>query len=632
MAESLSARGFTSLTPVQEAVLDPAFQGRDLRVFSQTGSGKTVAVGLAIAPDLERVVEARRGAERPAAARPFALIVAPTRELATQIAAELSWLYAPIGVEVAAVTGGASYARELAALRRGPLVIAGTPGRLVDHLGRGRIDPSAIGVVVLDEADQMLDLGFRDELEAILDQTPPERRTILLSATFPREVQHLADRCQRDPLVAVGAGAGQANLDIAHVAHLVAADERLGALKNLLLMAPSERALVFVRTREGASEVADALSAEGLRAMPIHGDLDQRERTRALDAFRSGAVTTLVATDVAARGIDVAEVGRVIHLDLPSDAEVLTHRSGRTGRAGRKGTNVLLVPPAARERARMLLRRARIEAVWAPVPSAADVRAAADERLLADLAPSTEIAMDPRLSALAERLLAGASPVDVVASLLARVAHAGPCAPAEITPIAEPAPRARRPHPAADRVEGRARRAPASPRAERVDAPVPAYADAPPARRPAASRRADRVEAPAPSDAPPARRPAASSWADRGDAPAPSDAPPARRPAASRPAPVRDARPSETPFVPFQINWGVRHGADPRRLLAMVCRRGGIRGDEVGAIRIGEVSSTFEVAAPVAKSFARSVKKPDARDPKIRIEMPGERPERRRHV
>src|SRR6185312_9109936 len=230
-------------------------------------------------------------------ARPFALVVAPTRELAAQISKELEWLYAPLGALVTSVTGGASYVRELGALRRGPLVVVGTPGRLLDHLSRKSIDPAAVGVVVLDEADQMLDLGFRDELLAILGQVPENRRTILLSATFPREVQRLADACQKDPVVAAGAGAGERNADISHVAHLVLQEERDGALRNLLLMAPGERALVFVRTREGAAELADRLTDAGLPARAIHGDLEQRDRTRTLAAFRAGSVTTLVATD-----------------------------------------------------------------------------------------------------------------------------------------------------------------------------------------------------------------------------------------------------------------------------------------------------------------------------------------------
>jgi ATP-dependent RNA helicase DeaD len=539
---ALEGRGFTAFTPIQEAVLDPELAGRDIRIFSQTGSGKTVAVGLAVAPDLERLVKEGAPAHeggKAGAAHPFVLCVAPTRELATQIATELTWLFEPLGVIVTSVTGGASYVRELAALRRGPQVIVGTPGRLLDHMSRKSIDPSAIGVVVLDEADQMLDLGFKDELDAILAQTPEGRRTLLLSATFPREVQRLADRCQKNWIVAAGANAGERNEDITFVAHLVLAEERAKLLINLLLMAPGERALVFVRTRDGASELAERLSDAGLPARAIHGDLEQRDRTRTLDAFRSGGVMTLVATDVAARGLDVPDVMRVIHADPPGDAEVLTHRSGRTGRAGKKGTSIVLVPPGMRERVRQMLRRAGVEAAWTPAPQAADVLRAIDERLATELS-SDAAPTDARLLALADKLIAGREAREVIATLLARVERTGAVAPADITPIHLPSSRAAQTMPPA-RGEPRGRG--------------------------------------------PRGGPAAASGS----------------------------------FVPFRINWGERQGADARRLLALVCRRGGIRGSEVGAIRIGVAGSTFEVAANVAEAFTRAAREPDARDPRVQI-------------
>jgi ATP-dependent RNA helicase DeaD len=565
IAGALTRHGFTSLTPVQEAVLNPALSGRDLRIFSQTGSGKTVAVGLVLAAELERApadsgapVNSRAPAEsgapelapksvkpvqlaQPArpVGRPEAILIAPTRELAAQLARELTWLFEPIGAKVCAVTGGSSYANELRALRQGPRIIVGTPGRLLDHLERGSIDASAAKAVVLDEADQMLDLGFRDELEAILGRIPAERRTLLVSATFSREVRALADRYQTDAVVVEGTRIGVANQDIAHVAHLVRHDEREAALVNLLLLAPNERALVFVRTRADASDIADNLSARGFRARALSGELEQSERTRTLDAFRSGAITTLVATDVAARGLDIPEVSRVIHADPPGDADALTHRSGRTGRAGRKGTSIVLAPPAAREHVSRLFRRARVEVTFRRAPSPEDVRAAADERLSAELRggsdaspASTKETADPRLRALATELLASMSPEDLVTALLARARGAGPCEPLPVTAI-EPPP-------------------------------------------PAADRRDD----------------------PRWD----------------------NARPPQLSFVPFRITWGERHGADARRLLAMVCRRGNIKGSEVGAIRVGPAASTFEVAESAAESFARLVQKPDARDPRIRID------------
>jgi ATP-dependent RNA helicase DeaD len=534
LSAALSSRGFETLTPIQQAVLAPAHQGRDLRLFSQTGSGKTVAVGLVLAPDLERIAKERAPAAS-TAATPAVILIAPTRELAAQLARELAWLFQPLGASVCAVTGGTSYVHELRALRRGPLVIVGTPGRLLDHLERRAIDPSQVTAAVLDEADQMLDLGFREDLEAILGKLPEERRTHLIAATFSREVRTLADRYQRDAVAVEGTCLGEANGDIVHVAHLVRPDERVAAIINLLLLAPGERALVFVRTREGAAELADRLAEAGFTALSLSGELEQRERTRTLDAFRSGAVTTLVATDVAARGLDIPDVNRVIHADPPTDADTFIHRSGRTGRAGRKGTSVVLVPPAGREYVLRLFRHARATCSWSPAPSPADVLREADARLRAELVAPPLAAPDPRLRALAEGLLSELDPAALVTALLARAHHTGPAIPLPVTPIAVPAP------------------------------------------------------------------------------------PPPFRPTRERPH-GREAATAARSFVPFRVTWGGRHGADARRLLALICRRGGINSDQVGAIHIGDRMSTVEVASPASPAFARQVKQPDARDPRIQIE------------
>jgi ATP-dependent RNA helicase DeaD len=526
IAGALAARGFTSLTSVQHAVLDPALQGRDLRISSQTGSGKTVAVGFVLAPDIEHASNAR-AAQGTGPACPTALLIAPTRELAAQIARELSWLFAPFGSRICTLAGGGSVAADLRNLRKYPHVIVATPGRLLDHLQRGSIHPGSIAALVLDEADQLLDLGFREELDRIVGQMPPERRTHLVSATFSRDVLSLADSYQKEGVHVKGTNLGEAHEDISHVAHLVRPQDRDAALINLLLLSPAERALVFVRTRADASDLADRLASAGLRARALSGDLEQWERSKTLEAFRNGQVTTLVATDVAARGIDVPDVGRVIHADLPGDAELFTHRSGRTGRAGQQGTSILLVPPQAREHVLRLFRRARVEGVWKRPPSPADVLDAADQRLraeLSDAAPGSAAGQQgDRLRPLAEALLAEMDPTELVTALLARAHHTGPCAPLPLTPI---------------------------------------------------------------------------------------DPPP----------PPRPARPLLAAFVPFRINWGERSGADPRRLLALVCRRGGIKSCQIGTIRIGPTASVVEVAEAAAPDFARSVKKPDSRDPRIRID------------
>jgi ATP-dependent RNA helicase DeaD len=562
---AIEARGFESPTSVQTALLEPALAGRDVLVSAQTGSGKTVAFGLMLAPELASLAE--RGARDERACTPRLLVIAPTRELANQVRDELAWLLSPLGARVLAVTGGTSVVGELRALGRGADVLVGTPGRLCDHLSRKAVDPSHVAAVVLDEGDEMLDLGFRDELETILQTLPAERRTILCSATMPEGVAALARRYQKDPVRIAVNPPGGAHADIAHVAHLVRPSERLDAVVNLLLAAPDERTIVFVRTRAEAGEMGATLANLGFSAAALSGEMAQRERTQTMEAFRAGRVTVLIATDVAARGLDVPEVTRVVHADLPGDGATLTHRAGRTGRAGRKGESVLLVPPAGRGRAQGLLREAGIRsAQFRPVPQAAEIRAAAGERLRVRLgvaaASATAAGTDetdaaasakgvaevqPAYRALAARLLDGADPVDLVARLLGEVRFEGPCAPREVRPVELPT------------------------------APRPRAAWAPP--QPEGAMAAPRE---------------------------------------------RDGRGGDGGFtdahVMFRVNFGERHGATPSRLLAMVCRRGGIRGQDVGAIRIGGDGSTFGVAPHVARGFTRAVSRRDERDPYVRIE------------
>jgi ATP-dependent RNA helicase DeaD len=288
IARAFTERGYTTLTAVQRAVLEPELAGKDLRISSQTGSGKTAALGLVLAPLAMQGAPVRASELPPApnhggrahmtgpreagprAKGPRALVLAPTRELARQIEEELNWLYAHVGARVAVLSGGASYRDEHRALARGPAVIVGTPGRLLDHLGQGSFDPSGIAAVVLDEADQMLDLGFAEDLEQILSRVPDERRTHLVSATFPPEVIALADRVQREPVAVQGTRLGVANVDIEHVVHLVDPHERIDALVNVLLAHGDQRTLVFTRTRAGAQEIGELLHDAGFRvAHPV---------------------------------------------------------------------------------------------------------------------------------------------------------------------------------------------------------------------------------------------------------------------------------------------------------------------------------------------------------------------------
>ncbi len=411
----MERRGFTDLTVVQRAVLEARASDANLRITSQTGSGKTVALGLAVAQEL--IAEAggrRRG--------PVTVVVTPTRELAMQVREELGWLFENCeNLRPVCVTGGTSIERERKLLKQRPALLVGTPGRLLDHVRAGAVDLSEVRHVVLDEADQMLDMGFRDELEAIVDALPEERRSYLVSATFPREVERFARKFQGGGAQHVeGTSLGAANTDIEHVVHVVRMHDRYDALVNVLLANYGERALVFVRRRADAADVAERLAADGFSAMPLSGDLPQAQRTRTLSAFRHGTVEILVATDVAARGIDVQDIRLVVQYEMPSEAETYTHRSGRTGRAGQQGRCVLLVPPVARRRASNLLSRAKVEAQWGPVPTPAQIRKAVVKATRRQLHGLLEGDQTPEESHLeyARKLIESRDPATVVAWLL----------------------------------------------------------------------------------------------------------------------------------------------------------------------------------------------------------------------
>lgn len=527
----LRARGFERLTAIQSAVLDPALAGRDLRISSQTGSGKTVAIGFVLAESVAQHAKPQgKSGER--TARPVALVVAPTRELATQIARELGWLYAPLRAGVVGVTGGTSVEEEQRRLARGPAVVVGTPGRLLDHLRRGSLSLESITSLVLDEADEMLDMGFEEELDAIRAYAPEERRSHLVSATFGDRVAAVADRLQRDPVWIEGTPLGAPNQDIEHVLVLVDQPFRADALVNLLLRHPDDKTLVFVRTRADTQELAAYLVEHGFSARALSGDMSHRERTKAFDEFRAGILRVLVATDVAARGLDVADIARVIQVDLPEGADVFTHRGGRTGRAGRRGQNILLVAPRMRRKAEMLLREAGVDARPTLPPSPEEIRASAEDRLLASMREPVEGRDD--LRGLAAKLLAEHDPADVVLHLLTRVQHGGPCAPRIIPAVPlEPL------KPVRDRATAKSGKG--------------------------------------------------------------------------------GKRTGLENFVPFQVSWGARLGADPRRLLALVCRRGGVTRNDIGSISINRESSIVEVSRAVAEKFESAVRRKDPRDPNVRF-------------
>ncbi|MDR3374399.1 MAG: DEAD/DEAH box helicase [Ancalomicrobiaceae bacterium] len=411
LQKALADRDYHDPTPVQSAVVDGVSADRDLLVSAQTGSGKTVAYGLALAGNL-----LGDDAALPPAGEPLALVVAPTRELAQQVTGELSWLYAEARARVISCVGGMDIRRERRLLSDGAHIVVGTPGRLRDHIDKGHFDTSHLKAVVLDEADEMLDLGFREDLEFILQETPAERRTLLFSATMPKPIALLAKRYQKDALrIDVTSGA-VSHADIEYRAVRLAPNELELGVVNVLRFFDAQAALVFCHTREAVRHLHASLVERGFAAVALSGELSQGERNHALQALRDGRARVCVATDVAARGIDLPGLDLVIHAELPTDRESLLHRSGRTGRAGRKGISVLLVPYNRRRKAEFLLASARVDVAWVPVPTADQIRTLDQERLVADPILSEELSEEDL--ALGRALLAERSAETVAAALV----------------------------------------------------------------------------------------------------------------------------------------------------------------------------------------------------------------------
>jgi ATP-dependent RNA helicase DeaD len=532
LARALEERGYTELTPVQAAVLEPGAEARDLLVSAQTGSGKTVAYGLAFANTL-------LGGETQFAwqKNPLALIIAPTRELAMQVHRELSWLYAYTGARILSCIGGMDGQREGRALEQGCHIVVGTPGRLCDHLARGRLKLSDLAVVVLDEADEMLDLGFREELDTLLDATPEWRRTLLFSATIAKDILGLAKKYQKDALRIDTLVRNQPHADIEYRAIRTPPREIEHAVVNILRFYEAPTALVFCGTRDGVRHLHASLQERGFTSVALSGELTQNERTRALQAMRDGQARVCVATDVAARGLDLPDLGLVIHADLPTNKQTLLHRSGRTGRAGRKGICVLIVPANRARAAETLIGSAGVSAVWENPPMAESIFARDGERLLADPILTEEIT--PEDSFLGRQLLAGRSAEDVAAALV-RLYRSRLPAPEEITNLA-------------------------------------------PAHTP---RHAAKPTAPA-------------------------------------------ERPSNGATIWFSLNVGRAQKADPKWLLPLICRMGGVEKRDVGAIKIQDTYTRFEITEAAAAEFAAHLPEDGTDEVRItRAEAPGPTPRR----
>jgi ATP-dependent RNA helicase DeaD len=365
---ALTDLGYEEPTPIQKETIPPLIAGRDLLGQAATGTGKTAAFAL---PILQRIVNEGRG-EGPAA-----LVLVPTRELAMQVSEAVHRYGKSLGVRVLPVYGGQPIGRQLHALRSGVDVVVATPGRALDHIRRGSLQLGTVRVVVLDEADEMLDMGFAEDIEAVLAESPKERQTVLFSATMPPRIEAIAKRNQRDPIrIRIAKPAAQAG-DVPKVrqqAYLVHRSYKMVALGRVLDLEAPTAAIVFCRTRTEVEQLAETLTARGYAAEALHGGMTQDQRDRVMKRLRAGTAELLIATDVAARGLDIEHLTHVINYDLPSAPEAYVHRIGRVGRAGREGVAITLVEPREHHMLRNIERVTKQKIDTAKVPTVADLR------------------------------------------------------------------------------------------------------------------------------------------------------------------------------------------------------------------------------------------------------------------
>ena len=366
---ALDDLGYEEPTPIQRKAIPQMIAGNDVLGQAATGTGKTAAFAL---PALEHIAAAGRGP-----VTPVALVLVPTRELAMQVSEAIFKYGAHLGARVVPIYGGQPISRQLQLLDRGVHVVVATPGRALDHIGRGSLPLDGVKVVVLDEADEMLDMGFADDIEAILDATPTERQTVLFSATMPARINAIAKRYQRDPVrIEIGKGdVKSTKVLVRQSAYIVLRSHKSAALARILDIETPGAALVFCRTRGEVDQLTETMNGRGYRAEALHGGMDQSQRERVIGRLRDGTAELLVATDVAARGLDIDTLTHVINYDVPSAAESYVHRIGRVGRAGREGVAITLAEPREQRLLANIERLTRQQISTESIPTVAEVRA-----------------------------------------------------------------------------------------------------------------------------------------------------------------------------------------------------------------------------------------------------------------
>ena len=559
--------GITKPTPIQAESIPPLLDGLDVLGNAATGTGKTAAFAL---PMLDRIIDADR---RRHGRAPFGLVLVPTRELANQVTDAIEEFASGSQVSVVAVFGGAHVGPQLDALRTGADIVVGTPGRALDHIRRGSLDLEHIAVVALDEADEMLDMGFADELDAILEAAPAERQTVLFSATMPKRISSIANRQLDDP---VRIAIERPTLDdgevpaIRQLAYLAPRSHRAAALARVLDLEQPDAAIVFCRTRHEVDELADELNRRGERAEALHGGMGQEQRDAAMGRLKSRIARLLIATDVAARGIDVEHLSHVVNFDVPQTGEAYVHRIGRVGRAGRSGVAITLGGPRDHRKLQRLAQHTGHEIDIKPIPGPAEV---IERRYDLTRNEIVGIIVDPSLDledaavtperAIAEQLADSHDPLDIATAAI-RLAHRASGRDRIEEEIPEVAVRSQR-----DRNDRRERD-----RNDRRD------------RGPRDDRRSR-------SERPPHH--------DRHD-----------RSEGGR-------HQVEAGFVSLQFNLGRHAGMRPGDLVGAIANEAGLRGSDIGAITIRDKSSFVEVPQKHAGKVVTSLDGAKIRNKQVRV-------------
>jgi ATP-dependent RNA helicase DeaD len=565
---AVDAMGYTHPTPVQMAVFELATRGKNLVVQARTGTGKTAAFGL---PLVDRLVRRSVNAAQ-------ALVLCPTRELAIQVAGEIERLAQFRSVKVAPIYGGASMGKQVEALQAGTQVVIGTPGRVLDHIRRGTLDPSGIRVLVLDEADEMLSMGFAKELNAICETLPKDRQGLFFSATIPPDIERLAQSHLKDPEFVTLSSDQVGALEIAHFVYMIRHGDKRGELARILEVEDPESAIIFCNTKDETERLAEHLKNKGYDADWLNGDLEQRERERIMARTREGKLRFLVATDVAARGIDISHLTHVINFDFPESAEPYVHRTGRTGRAGKTGTAISLIEPKDIGNLYLLRLTYKIRPIERQLPTHGELKTRAEQDMVDIFVEAfAKRAVHPDDLAIARRLLTHPSAEQIVAGLLRD--HLGARQTTDVQQDAAEARRARNPPPVREAREEPPPRAPRRERERERDQDRDR------------DRRRTRERGPGP-DLP------AYTVSDTQPDAAPVPAASARE--AERAA---AGEPEEPGFCRIFVNVGRKDGVRPGDL-QKVCVAGGLAKEDVGRIRLRDKVSFVSVRR---ESFDRAV-------------------------